>query len=587
VTDVVVVKPDLPPDDGGGVPGDVVVQPTDPKPEPGGGSEAGTPPTDEVVIHPDLPPGDDEVIYYTMGPAAPTAERDDHPAGAGPVATLWAGDRVWRDADGDGQQDAAEAGIAGLTVQLYEGGTLVGTATTSATGGYLFTPANVHNGTPADKSDDGLHAHTAYQIRIALDQPALAGTRLAPANAGDDAGDSDASAAGGSAVIAFTTGDTWAVHSYDAGFAPTAEVGDKVWNDANNNGRWDTGEAGLGGVTVRLLDAAGTTAVATTTTAADGSYHFTGLLPGRYVVEVAAANFAAGGALAGYMSSTGKAGSTTGPYEGTAPAPADGQDAGTTANGVVRSAPVAAAAETAASVDFGFVKTGGGIAGKVFRDRNGDGQIDLLNAEERTGLAGVVIRASGPGGTFYATTDAAGAYAFPNLPAGSYAVSQMKQPVGFASTTPNTVLVPVAAAVVTQNFGEQARADLKVTQTVSRSWVSLGNEVIVTIKVKNQGAAAAADVKVQTRCGADLKMVRTAANGRGTYDTATGVWSVGTLAAGETATCTMRVKVKGYAALGVSARGQTSSKEDVVTNNKAVSKLKGTPSARPLWMTGR
>jgi uncharacterized repeat protein (TIGR01451 family) len=598
--DVEVVKPDLPPDQGstpagdGGAPapGDEVIvepglptEPGEPKPDPDG--EVVILPDIEVVDPlPELPPGD-EVIYYTMGPDAPDAEHaaDDH--ADGPVATLWVGDRVWRDADGDGQQDASENGIAGLTVQLYQGGTLVGSTTTAATGGYLFTPSNVHNGTPADTSDDGLHAHTAYQVRIALDQPGLAGLRLTHTNSGSDTGDSDATTANGAAVIALTTGDAWAVHSLDAGFAPTAGIGDKVWNDANNNGKWDTGEAGLGGVAVRLLDAAGATQVATTTTAADGSYHFADLLPGNYVVEVAAANFGTSGALAGYTSSTGKPGSATGPHEGTAIPAKDGQDAGTTANGVVRSAPVAAGTTSEAAVDFGFVKAGGGIAGKVFRDRNGDGQIDLLNAEERTGLAGVKIRASGPGGTFYATTDATGAYSFPNLPAGSYAISQVKQPLGFASTTPNTILVPVAATLVTQNFGEQARADLKVTQSVSRTTVDLGSVVFVTFKVKNQGAAAAADVQVRTACGAGLKMVRAAPGERGTYDMATGVWSVGPLAAGESATCTVRLKVKAYAGLGLSARGMTSSKEDLVTNNKVTSKLKPTSAFRALWMTGR
>ena len=66
----------------------------------------------------------------------------------------------------------------------------------------------------------------------------------------------------------------------------TAIVGTFVWSDANSNGLRDTGEAGLAGVTVQLcydadsdgiLDTGEQTGCSTTTTAADGSYLFTGV----------------------------------------------------------------------------------------------------------------------------------------------------------------------------------------------------------------------------------------------------------------------------------------------------------------------
>lgn len=397
-----------------------------------------------------LPPGS-EVIYYTMAPGTPA-----HDA---PVASLWLGDRVWRDTNGDGHQDAGEPGLGNVAVQLFQGSTLVGSTVTTATGGYLFTPANVHNGTPTN-TDDGLHPHTAYQIRIALDQPALAGLRATRTDIGDDIFDSDATTADGAALIPVTTGDAWSVVRYDAGFAPPS--------------------------------------------------------------------------------------------------------------------------------------AGGGISGKVFRDRNGDGQIDYLNVEERQGLRFVVIRASGPGGTFHAATDATGFYSFANLPAGSYAVTQVKQPTGYASTTPNTVLVPVAGGPVTLNFGEQPRADLWVRQAVSRTYVNVGNEVVVTYRVKNRGAAAAADVKVTTLCGKGLKMLGMVAGGTGAYDAATGVWTVGPLASGAEATCAVRLRVKDQTALGLRAWAGTSTKEDAVGDNQSVVRLKAKATVaaavkagfRSLWMTG-
>ncbi len=63
-------------------------------------------------------------------------------------------------------------------------------------------------------------------------------------------------------------------------------IGDFVWYDINNDGIQDDGEPGIGNVVVNLYAEDGTTLVATTNTfAADGSYLFTNLLPGNYVVE--------------------------------------------------------------------------------------------------------------------------------------------------------------------------------------------------------------------------------------------------------------------------------------------------------------
>ena len=49
------------------------------------------------------------------------------------------GDRVWLDSNGNGVQDAGEAGINGVTVQLLDASNnVVGTATTSGDGNYTF-----------------------------------------------------------------------------------------------------------------------------------------------------------------------------------------------------------------------------------------------------------------------------------------------------------------------------------------------------------------------------------------------------------------------------------------------------------------
>jgi LPXTG-motif cell wall-anchored protein len=65
----------------------------------------------------------------------------------------------------------------------------------------------------------------------------------------------------------------------------TASIGDLVWNDANGNGQRDAGEAGVGGVVVTVRNGGGSVA-STATTAADGSYLVTGLVPGTYAVTI-------------------------------------------------------------------------------------------------------------------------------------------------------------------------------------------------------------------------------------------------------------------------------------------------------------
>ncbi len=82
-------------------------------------------------------------------------------------------------------------------------------------------------------------------------------------------------------------------------------LGNLVYKDANNNGLFDGGDAGVNGVLLRLyvdngdgvLTVADGAALTTTTTAGGGLYTFTNLCPGNYLVEVAASNFNVGGPL--------------------------------------------------------------------------------------------------------------------------------------------------------------------------------------------------------------------------------------------------------------------------------------------------
>ena len=63
-------------------------------------------------------------------------------------------------------------------------------------------------------------------------------------------------------------------------------LGEVVFDDANDNGRQDTSEKGISGITVRVFRAGESTALQTTTTNADGHYLFNDLTPGQHVVEI-------------------------------------------------------------------------------------------------------------------------------------------------------------------------------------------------------------------------------------------------------------------------------------------------------------
>jgi uncharacterized repeat protein (TIGR01451 family) len=178
------------------------------------------------------------------------------------------GDLVWVDANNDQVRNAGEAGLAGITVQLYEDtngdgapdGAVVATAVTSAGGAYLFT--NI----PANGVRD-------WVVTLSTGQAPLSGyTATTPvlfyyANLASGAVRVDADFGFRNAAATFTITDgVW----LDNGL-PTGTAG---------NGVKDGTEAGIAGVTVDLLNSAGST-IATTTTAANGTFQFTGVPGGQ------------------------------------------------------------------------------------------------------------------------------------------------------------------------------------------------------------------------------------------------------------------------------------------------------------------
>ena len=146
------------------------------------------------------------------------------------------GSTVWLDLNNDGLLDNGETGVANVTVELLNptNGAILGTTATDASGHYVF---------------DGL---TAGSYQVAFLAPAADGfTRQGVG--GNQAINSSANIATGvTGPITLAAGMTY--NNANAGLAKAA-LGDRVWRDANRNGVQDTGETGIGGVSVKLLAA--------------------------------------------------------------------------------------------------------------------------------------------------------------------------------------------------------------------------------------------------------------------------------------------------------------------------------------------
>lgn len=136
------------------------------------------------------------------------------------LAPLEIGNRIWRDSNGNGIQDAGEPGLPGVTVELFKNGIKVGETTTDAQGSYYFNASNVPGGVLPQMN---------YEICINTAQAALAGLKLtttdADSSTNGDARDSDATVNGNCATIRVTTGNAGENnHSYDAGFLPAPTI---------------------------------------------------------------------------------------------------------------------------------------------------------------------------------------------------------------------------------------------------------------------------------------------------------------------------------------------------------------------------
>lgn len=213
-------------------------------------------------------------------------------------------------------------------------------------------------------------------------------------------------------------------------------IGDTVWLDTDGNGLLDGNEAGIAGITVGL----GGPVVGSSTTDANGAYSFTDLPAGTYVVTV-----------------------------GVGP---DGTALTTVSSFTV---PLAEG-ENHVDADFGFTPVIvepdlGSIGDTVWLDADGNG---WMNGAE-TGIAGVRVFLTTPGtaGAVEVTTDANGAYLFPDLAAGTYDVT-----VDVASAPADTTLTTVGAFTVALAAGEDFKdADFGFNGGAVLATAAIGDQV--------------------------------------------------------------------------------------------------------------
>ena len=392
---------------------------------------------------------------------APTTDTDNPPAGTQGAI----GDRIWIDANGDGVQDAGEAGVPGVELELLGPGpdgvfgsaddAVLSTTTTDEHGNYIFD----------DLDPD------AYQVRVADSNFAGGGALETYTQTGDP--DQQGVAATNADNLTTTPivlgpGDVYV--NADFGYQVPgggSDIGDTVFVDFDADGVQDAGEGGIAGVTISLLadtdnDGVPDSVVATTTTDENGNYLFPGLPAEEYQVVVTDTENVLGEfgtAVAAVSNPSGDATlDNTGPIVTVDGTPAtDNLDQ-----------------------DFGYAPIGhdpgeGAIGDTIYHDVNGDGTQATDGSE--TGFEGVTVQLLDTSGALLATTitDENGNYYFGGLEDGDYAIQVVTAGLPGDETQyintgdPDTPGAPDSASVVTisggninldQDFGYQVNPAL-------------------------------------------------------------------------------------------------------------------------------
>ncbi len=364
------------------------------------------------------------------------------------------GDRIWNDANGNGIQDSGEGGIDNITVNLYDDDdgdgiydNLVQTTTTDPYGNYIF---------------DGLTPN-AYVVEVDEADIIAAGFNTTPTS--DPDGDPDGYRDNISRPVVIAPGDVWL--DGDFGYQASGthyDIGSQLFVDVDGSGTFNTGDAPLGGVSMALVDDAndngiwdsGEAMVATTRTAANGTYLFPDLTDNSHFLVVVTDTENVINDLT----------NTVDPDGGTA------NQSAVHLNGA-----------NALTEDFGYVPTShdaadGFVGDLIFLDSNGDGSFDA----GESGIEGVVVELlDGDNDDLLANnvTDENGHYYFGNLPAGNYKVRVQTSslPTGLTNSIDpdgsspgdnitNSFALAASQRLLDKDFGYQATTPRTISGTI-------------------------------------------------------------------------------------------------------------------------
>lgn len=339
-----------------------------------------------------------------------------------------------------------------------------------------------------------------------------------------------------------------------------AIVGGRVWNDADNSGTQNNGEAGIAGIRLEVVRPGQSTVLASATTDSQGRYLFA--VPPNTSLHIRINVTASGGAISGYRLTRQNAGgsdtadSDAAVIGGVIPFVRAGDS--TTISGAI-TAPWRESDRR--SYDIGLTRwlPQGHIGDRIWLDADGDGVQD--SGELDYNLAGTItLRAlsSEPGVVNRTTTASGGQYAFANVVPGTYQLVFPAPPAGFrvspqdrggsdaTDSDPSTSTYTTAQFVVgdawqtTWDYGLIGGADVWIAKSASATTVPVEGQYTYTLNYGNR-TGQATNVVINDTLPAGVTFVSSSPAPTTRSGQALS-WNVGTLNAGVTGSIQITVR---------------------------------------------